>query len=159
MIKASRCRHCFFQRIFARMAKRRMPHVVGQAQRLGQILIQPQGAGNRPTNLRDFEAVGQANPEMIAVWRDKHLRLVTEAAEGNRMDDPVPVALECRPWSACTTVRFHVQTAKAAFGLTGIGGYHGCFPIRNGQARPAPAPLARTQPCNFLTGFAGEGCC
>jgi len=31
---------------------------------------------------------------MIAVGRDEDLRLVAEAAEGNRVDDPVAVALE-----------------------------------------------------------------
>ena len=31
---------------------------------------------------------------MVAVGRDEHLRLVAQAAEGDRMDDAVAVALE-----------------------------------------------------------------
>ena len=31
---------------------------------------------------------------MVAVGRDEHLGLVAQAAEGDRMDDPVAVALE-----------------------------------------------------------------
>jgi hypothetical protein len=38
--------------------------------------------------------MGQADPEMIAVGRDEHLGLVTQAPERNRMHDPVAVALE-----------------------------------------------------------------
>ena len=48
----------------------------------------------RPTDLRDFDRVGQADPEMVAVGGDEHLRLVAQAAEGDRMDDAVAVALE-----------------------------------------------------------------
>ena len=76
------------------MAERRMAEVVGEAQRLGQILVEAERPGDRPADLRDFEAVGQPDPEMVAVGRDEHLGLVAQAAEGDRMDDPVAVALE-----------------------------------------------------------------
>jgi hypothetical protein len=76
------------------MAERRMAEVVGEAQRLGQILVEAERAGDRPADLRDFEAVGQPDPEMVAVGRDEHLGLVAQAAERDRMDDPVAVALE-----------------------------------------------------------------
>ena len=82
------------QRVLAAMAERRMAEVMGQAQRLGQVFVQPQRPGHRPPDLRHFDRMGQANAEMIAVGRDEHLRLVAEAAEGDRMDDAVPVALE-----------------------------------------------------------------
>ena len=82
------------QRILAAMAERRMAEVVGEAQGLGQILVEAERAGDGPADLRDFEAVGQADPEMVAVGRDEHLGLVAQAAEGDRMDDPVAVALE-----------------------------------------------------------------
>ena len=84
------------QRILAAMAERRMAEVMGQAQRLGQILVEAQRAGHGPADLRDFDRMGQANPEMIAVGGDEYLRLVAQAAEGDRMDDPVAVALEER---------------------------------------------------------------
>ena len=51
------------ERIFAGMAEWRMAEVVGEAQRLGQILVETERAGDRPADLRDLEAVGQANPD------------------------------------------------------------------------------------------------
>src|SRR6202008_3210147 len=51
-------------------------------------------ARNRPADLRYLEAVGQPDAEMIAIRRHEHLRLVTQAAKGDRMDDPVAVALK-----------------------------------------------------------------
>jgi precorrin-6B methylase 1 len=38
--------------------------------------------------------MGQANAEVVAVGGDEHLRLVAQAAEGDREDDAVAVALE-----------------------------------------------------------------
>ena len=82
------------ERILAGMTERRMAEVMGEAQRLGQVLVEAERAGDRAADLRDFEAVGQPNPVMVAVGRDEHLRLVPQAAEGDRVDDPVAVALE-----------------------------------------------------------------
>ena len=82
------------QRVFASMAEWRVAEVVGEAQGLGQILIEAERAGDRPADLRDLDAVRQADPEMIAIGRDEHLGLVAQATESDRMDDPVAVALE-----------------------------------------------------------------
>jgi hypothetical protein len=38
--------------------------------------------------------MGQPDSEMITVGRHEYLCLVAQAAEGDRMDDPVAVALE-----------------------------------------------------------------
>jgi hypothetical protein len=65
-----------------------------EAERLGEILVQPQRPRERPPDLRDFEAMGQADAEMIAVGRDEHLRLVSEPAERDGVDDPVAIALK-----------------------------------------------------------------
>ena len=82
------------QRILAGMAERRMAEVVRQAQGLGQVLVEAERAGHGPADLRDFEAVGQPDAEMVAVGSDEHLRLVAQAAERDRMDDAVAVALK-----------------------------------------------------------------
>ena len=82
------------QRVLAAMAERRMAKVVREAQGLGQILVEPEDARHRPPDLRDLDRVGQADAEMVAVGGDEHLRLVAQAAEGDRMDDAVAVALE-----------------------------------------------------------------
>ena len=81
MVEAAGLRHRRLERILAGMAERRMAEIVGEAQRLGQILVEPERAGDRPADLRDFEAVGQADAEMIAVGRDEDLGLVAEPAE------------------------------------------------------------------------------
>jgi hypothetical protein len=44
--------------------------------------------------------MGQANAIMIAVGCDEDLRLVAKAAEGDRMNDAVPVTLEDVPGTA-----------------------------------------------------------
>ena len=94
VVEPAGVRHRTLQRILAGMAERRVAEVVGEAQGLGEVLVEAERAGDRPADLRDFDAVGQADAEMIAVGGDEHLRLVAQAAEGDGMDDPVAVALE-----------------------------------------------------------------
>jgi hypothetical protein len=63
------------------MAERRVAEVVRKAQHLGQVLVQPERAGDGPADLGDFEAVGQPDPVMVAVGRDEHLGLVAKPPE------------------------------------------------------------------------------
>src|SRR3546814_11070176 len=86
--------HRALERILPRMAKGWMADIVRETQRLGQILVEPERAGDAAADLRDLDAVGQANAVMIAVGRDEHLRLVAQAAKGERMDDAVAGALK-----------------------------------------------------------------
>jgi hypothetical protein len=71
-----------------------MADVMGEAQRLGQILVKAQRTRDRPPDLGDLKAMGQANAKMVAVGRDEDLRLVAEPPETDRMNDAVAVALE-----------------------------------------------------------------
>ena len=112
--------HCLFQRILSGMAEGRMADIVRQTQRFGQILVEPQGPGDDPADLRHFEAVRQANPVVIAVRRDEHLRLVAQPAEGDRMDDAVPIPLEGTARSAPGSIRLFGKLAPAAG--RGVGG-------------------------------------
>ena len=75
------------------MAERRVAEIVGERQRLGEVLVEPQRAGDRAGDLRDFEAVGEPRAVMVALVIDEHLRLVVEPAEGGRVQDAVAVAL------------------------------------------------------------------
>jgi hypothetical protein len=68
--------------------------VMGQAQGFGQILVKPEDPRHRSPDLRHLDRMSQPNPEMVAVRRNEHLRLVAQPAEGDRVDDPVPIALE-----------------------------------------------------------------
>ena len=99
------------ERIFPGMAEGRMAEIVGEAQSFGQVLVQAKRASDRPPDLGDFEAVGQADPEMVAVGGDEYLGLVAKAAEGNRMDDPVAVALESVAWAAGAGIGFRMNPA------------------------------------------------
>ena len=94
VIEAAIRRQARLQRILPRMAERRVADVVREAERLGQILVEAERAGDGAADLRDLQAMGQADAIMIAIGRDEHLRLVPEAAKGDRMDDAVTIALE-----------------------------------------------------------------
>ena len=109
------------------MAERRVADVVCEAQRLGEVLVEPERAGDHPADLGDLEAVREANAKVVAVGSDEHLGLAGEATEGDRVDDPVAVALEgaARPAAAFVLLR---ELAPARLGrIGGVGGErHGC---------------------------------
>ena len=66
---------------FPGMPKRRMPDVMRQRQRLGQVLVQAQRPRDGARNLRHFHSVGQPAAEMIRPAVREHLRLRPQAAE------------------------------------------------------------------------------
>jgi hypothetical protein len=71
-----------------------VPTFVRVREGFGQFLVVAERPGDRPGDLRDLEAVGEADSKMIAVRGDEHLGFVTQAAERDRMDDSVAVALK-----------------------------------------------------------------
>src|SRR5262249_2939888 len=74
--------------------ERGMAEVVGERQRLGQILVEPERARERAGNLRDLQRMGQTGAKMIAFVKNEDLGLVREPPEGARMDDAVAIAAE-----------------------------------------------------------------
>jgi hypothetical protein len=98
------------------MAKGRVAKVMGQGERLGQVFIKAKRAGERPGDLSDFETVGEANAEMIAIGGDENLSLVAQAAKGAAVDDAVAIALKYGSGRGC---RLRVE---AAAGLVSLGG-------------------------------------
>ena len=88
------------ERRLARVAERRMPEVVAEPDRLGQILVQAQRPRDAARDPGRLERVGHPGAEVVAVRVDEDLRLVPEPAERLRVDDPVAVALERRPQAA-----------------------------------------------------------
>ncbi len=88
------------ERLLADVAERRVPEVVAKPDRLDQVLVEPQRAGNRARDLRDLERVGQPRAVVVAARRDEHLRLVLEASERLAVHDPVAIALKRRPQAA-----------------------------------------------------------
>ena len=92
VIKATPRRHHQFQRILTAMPERRVAQIMRQCQRLGQVLVHIERAGQAAGDLRHFQAVGQAHAEMIAVGGYKYLRLVAQPPKRAGVDDPVAIA-------------------------------------------------------------------
>ena len=80
--------------LLADVPERWMPEVVSQADRLHQVLVQPQRSGHRPRDRGHLQRVGQPRPVVIAPRRHEHLRLVRQPPKGLAVHDPVAVALE-----------------------------------------------------------------
>ena len=128
--KAAMAHHRLGQRCLPGMAEGRVAEIMGEAQGLGQILVQAQRAGDHPPDLRNFEAVGEAGAIVIAERGDEHLRLGFQPPEAHRMDDPVTIALEGGAGSAlfARCARRHITAPFApAMGLRigSIGGAKG----------------------------------
>ena len=82
--------------VLADVAEGRVPEVVAEADRLREVLVEAERAGDGPRDLRDLERVRQPRAEVVALGGDEHLRLVLQATERAAVDDPVAVALERR---------------------------------------------------------------
>ncbi len=86
-----------FERPLAGMAEGRMAEVVGERQRLGEVLVQPQRARDRPGDLRHLQRVGEARAVVVAFVHKKDLGLLLQPPEGGGMKNAVAVALEFGP--------------------------------------------------------------
>ena len=122
-----------------RVAKRRVPQIVAERDRLGELLVQAQHLGNRPSDLRDLERVSQPRSIVIAGRRKKDLRLVFQSPEGLAVNNPVPIALK-----RGTDVVFRLRP-QATLRLDAPGGLRGqeltlaCFELfANAQNRTKP---------------------
>ena len=85
------------QHAFAGVPEWRVPQIVAERDRLGELLVEPEHLGDAAGDLRHLERVRQARPIVIAGRREEDLRLVLQAPERLAVDDPVAVALEGRP--------------------------------------------------------------
>ena len=97
---------------------------MGQRQRFGQVLVEPELAGQRPGDLRHFERMGQPGAVMIALVEHENLRLVLQPPERGGMDHPVAIPPER---AAGLARRLGKQPAAAGIGVAGIkraGGSH-----------------------------------
>ena len=85
------------ERLLAGVAERRVAGVVAEADRLDEILVQAERAGDDAGDAGRLERVGHAGAVVVAGGVDEDLRLALQAPERLRVDDPVAVALERRP--------------------------------------------------------------
>ena len=94
VVEAAGGAHRDIERPFAGMSERWMPEVVSKRNCLGQIFIEAELPGDRPSDLRDLQRVGQPSAVMVALVRQKDLRLVGQSPEGGGVEHAITVALE-----------------------------------------------------------------
>ncbi len=88
------------ERLLPGVPERRMAEVVAEADRLDEILVQPQRPRDGARDAGRLERVREARAEVVALGVDEYLRLQPQPAERLRVDDAVAVALERRPQAA-----------------------------------------------------------
>src|SRR5207249_3713747 len=86
--------HADVQRLLTRVAKWRVPEVVGQRDRFRQILLQAELPGDGPADLCNLKAVRQTGAVVVVGHGGQHLRFAHETAEGGCVDNPLAVALK-----------------------------------------------------------------
>jgi len=69
---------------------------MGQADGLGQILVQAQGAGNGAGDLRHLQRMGQPGAVQVPFRGQEYLGLLLQAAERLAVQHPVAVTLKHR---------------------------------------------------------------
>ena len=87
----------------------------------GRLTTLAQLARLHAADLRDLDAVSQPGAVVVAIGRDEHLRLRAQAAEGDRMNDPVAVALEFAARPARPFAFLGEFTAAAGGGIGSVG--------------------------------------
>ena len=94
MIETAVGTHQLVEHLLAGVSERRMAEVVRERDRLGEFLIQPEGARDRARDLRGLHRVREAGAVVVALVIDEDLGLVLEAAERGAMDYAIAIALE-----------------------------------------------------------------
>ncbi len=79
------------------MPKWRVTEVMCQTDRFHQVFISSQGSGDRTTNLRDFQSVGETSAIVVPFIVDEDLGFVFQASKGSRMNDAITIPLEGNP--------------------------------------------------------------
>ena len=94
MIEAAVALHQPVQGRLAGVPKSRMPQIMRQADRLGQILVRAECARQRAADLRHLHRMREPVPIVIPFMVDENLCLVFEAAERGGVNDAVAIPLE-----------------------------------------------------------------
>ncbi len=94
VIEAAMRGEAAIERALPGVAERRMAEIMRQRQRLGEILVEAELAGDGAGDLRHLQRMGQPRPVVVALVINEDLRLVLEAAERGGMDNAVAIAPE-----------------------------------------------------------------
>ena len=82
------------ERRLARVPEGRVAEVMPKADRLGEVLVEAQGARHRARDADGLERVREASAVVIALGRHEDLCLVLQAPERLAVGDAVAIALE-----------------------------------------------------------------
>ena len=104
------------ERGLPRVPERRVPEIVSERDRLGQVLVERERTRDRAGYLRDLERVRHARAVVVAFRGQEDLRLVREPPKRLAVDDAVPVPLILR------AIRVERDLPVAAASLVGEGG-------------------------------------
>ena len=94
VVKAAIGFHFRIKRTLARVAKWRVPEVMGQRHGFDQFLIEPQSPSDCSRHLRHFDRMSQTRAEIITLMFNEDLCLMFEPPKGAGMNDPIPISLE-----------------------------------------------------------------
>ena len=114
VVEAAVGRHRLIERRLPGVAEGRMPEIVGQRKRLGEVFVHTEDAADRARDLRDLQAVGQPGAVVIPLVIDEDLGLVLQTPKRRAVDDPVAVALKGRPGAA---FRLRIEAPAALLGV------------------------------------------
>jgi hypothetical protein len=114
VVEATGIRHRGVERTLSGMAEGRVAEIVGERERLGQILVEPEPPRHRARDLGDFQAMSEPRAVVIALVIDEDLGLVVQPPEGCGVQDAVAVAgkrradrarrLRCKPPAALVSI-------------------------------------------------------
>jgi hypothetical protein len=110
VIEAPVVGHQLVEHMLAGVAEGRVTEIVGEHDRLGEVLVQAQAPRQGARDLAALERVGEAVAVVVALVEDEHLGLVLQAAKGPTVDDPVAVAREGR---TIGVLRLRMEAAAA----------------------------------------------
>jgi len=98
VLEAAVVAHQVVERLFAGVAERGVAKVVAKRDRLGEILVESQCAGDVPGDGGDLHRVCQPCAQVVAAAAQENLCLAVESPKGPGVDDPIAVALVlCAP--------------------------------------------------------------
>ena len=86
--------HQAIQFLFARVSEGRMPDVMRQRQRLGQVFVQAQRRRDGTRDLRHLNRMRQTIAEMVGKAAREDLRLIFQPAKCPRVHHAVAIALK-----------------------------------------------------------------
>lgn len=81
MLKAPIVAHAMIERILPCVPEGRVPEIMRQRNRLGQILMQTQGSGDTARQLRHFDAMREPGAKEVTLVVYKYLRFIFEASK------------------------------------------------------------------------------